>query len=140
MAWSLSNGIRHNYLLVESKTANHILSIGADSAEIVPRYITFMIYLSFSDDPDSNHYASPLPLLATVLADDFTFVSVTYTPIFGGESTKTIEDLDGPFPWEKYVANEYSHKIRAKAGEKDRQDLKPYRVLQPEGASVSILP
>ena len=63
-----------------------------------------MIYLSFSDNPDSCHYAAPLPMVPYVRADTFELVKVEYAPIYGtGE--KTLLDFDGRFPWESFVAN-----------------------------------
>ncbi|OCF40041.1 hypothetical protein I317_06179 [Kwoniella heveanensis CBS 569] len=113
---------------------------GSDSFEDSPRHISFMVYLSFSDDPDSCHYAAPLPVIPTVLADTFELLKIEFTPIYG-EGDKTIMDLieEGQtFPWEAYVPNEYDAAIRAKAGLNNRMDLKPYRVIQPEGAGFKL--
>lgn len=95
-----------------------------------------MVYLNFSDNPDSCHYSAPLPLVPVVDSDDFSLVRIDYTPIFG-TGNKTVLDLDGPFPWEQYVANDYDPAILASQGMQFRDDIKPYRVVQPEGASVS---
>lgn len=96
-----------------------------------------MVYLSFSDNPDTCHYAAPLPIVPTLRADTFKLEKIDYTPIFGtGE--KTLLDYGGRFPWEAYVPDEYEASIREAAGLKQRTDVKPYRVLQPEGASVSV--
>jgi primary-amine oxidase len=110
---------------------------GADSSEDCPRFISFMVYMRFIDDADSCHYSAPLPIVPTVLADSLVLHEIAFTPIFGGESVKTVKDLDGPFPWEQYVQNEYAQSVREKAGEVYRRDIKPYHVTQPEGASVS---
>ncbi|WWC62350.1 uncharacterized protein I303_104946 [Kwoniella dejecticola CBS 10117] len=110
---------------------------GADSVEDTPRFIPFMVYLSFSDNPDTCHYAAPLPIVPVVRADTFKLERLDYTPIFG-TGDKTLLDLEGPFPWEAYVPNEYDATIRADAGLKARDDIKPYRVLQPEGASFTL--
>jgi Cu2+-containing amine oxidase len=110
---------------------------GADSSENCPRFISFMVYMRFIDDADSCHYSAPLPIIPTVLADSLVLHEIAFTPIFGGESIKTLKDLDGPFPWEQYVQNEYAQSVREKAGEVYRRDIKPYHVTQPEGASVS---
>lgn len=109
---------------------------GADSSEDCPRFISFMVYMRFIDDADSCHYSAPLPIVPTVLADSLVLHEIAFTPIFGGESIKTVKDLDGPFPWEQYVQNEYAQSVREKAGEVYRRDIKPYHVTQPEGASV----
>jgi len=110
---------------------------GADTIEDCPRFISFMVYMRFIDDIDSCHYSSPLPLIPTMLAESLVLHEIAFTPIFGGDSLKTVKDLTGPFPWEHYVQNEYSQSIREKSGEAYRKDIKPYHVSQPEGASVS---
>lgn len=109
---------------------------GADKFEKNIRLIPFMVYLSFSDDPDTCHYAAPLPIVPSMSAEDFSLVSMDYCPI-DGTGDKTLLDFEGRFPWEAYVPNEYEPGILKAAGKPFRQDLKPYRVIQPEGASVS---
>jgi hypothetical protein len=93
--------------------------------------------MRFVDDADSCHYSAPLPIIPVMLADTLVLHEIAFTPIFGGESTKTVQDLDGPFPWEHFVQNEYSQRMREAAGAVYRQDIKPYHVTQPQGASVS---
>ncbi len=113
---------------------------GSDTKDDVPRLVTFMVYYRMENDANSNHYAYPLPLYPTLKVDeDFALYDITYTPIFGGESTKTVKDLDGPFPWEMLRPHEYAHSIREGNGEYTREDLKPYRVFQPSGPSVRTL-
>lgn len=109
---------------------------GSDTFTKGSRKIPFMCYLSFSDNPDTCHYAAPLPIVPVVSAEDYTLLSLDYCPIYGtGE--KTLLDYEGRFPWEAYMPNEYDASIRAAAGQATRSDLKPYRVIQPEGTSVS---
>lgn len=76
-------------------------------------------------------------MVPTVRADDFVLEKIEYTPIFGGEDTRTVQDLTEPFPWHIFRRNEYKQAIREQDGLPSRADLKPYRVIQPEGASVS---
>ncbi|WVQ80952.1 hypothetical protein IAT38_003059 [Cryptococcus sp. DSM 104549] len=110
---------------------------GADTIEPQRRYIPFMVYLSFSDDPDSCHYAAPLPIVPAIHADDFTLAKIEYCPIFG-EGEKTLLDFEGRFPWEVYAPNEYVPELLAAQGTKMREDVKPYRVTQPEGTSFKL--
>ncbi|KAK6911066.1 hypothetical protein L486_05318 [Kwoniella mangroviensis CBS 10435] len=110
---------------------------GADTLDATPRSIPFMVYLSFSDNPDTCHYAAPLPIVPVISADTFELQRLDYCPIYG-KGDKTLLDLDGRFPWEAYVPNEYDQNIRATAGLSSREDIKPYRVLQPEGASFTL--
>lgn len=111
---------------------------GADSIEPSARHTPFMVYLNLNpENEDSNHYSSPLPIVPVMNSDDFSLVRIDYCPIFGtGE--KTILDLDGPFPWHLYVTNEYNAELVQQSGTKLRDDVKPYRVTQPEGASFSM--
>jgi primary-amine oxidase len=97
-----------------------------------------MCYLRFSDYQDSNHYAAPLPFNPTVNADTLELVDIAYAPIFGGDDTRTIEDLDEPFPWHQYRRHEYAHSIREADGLASRADLKPLQVIQPEGTSFKL--
>lgn len=97
-----------------------------------------MCYLRFSNWPDSNHYAAPLPFNPTVNADTLELVDIAYAPIFGGDDTRTIKDLEGPFPWEQYCRNEYAHHIREADGHASRTDLKPLQVIQPRGTSFKL--
>lgn len=112
--------------------------LGSDTEDIEPRYITFMCYLRFSEHHDSCHYAAPLPIHPTVLADTFELVDIAYAPIFGGDDTRTIQDLTEPFPWQMYVRNEYAQHIREADGLQTRSDLKSLQVVQPEGASFAL--
>ncbi len=79
-----------------------------------------------------------IPYLYTT---DLTLAKIDWTPIYGGESTKTIQDLpDGPgsFPWEKMMRNEYVHDLQVEDGHKIRADLKPLEVVQRDGASFKV--
>ncbi|BEI82479.1 hypothetical protein CcaverHIS002_0303470 [Cutaneotrichosporon cavernicola] len=79
----------------------------------------------------------PLPIVPVMNSDDFSLVRIDYCPIFGtGE--KTILDLDGPFPWHLYTTNEYDASLVEASGVALRDDVKPYRVIQPEGASFKM--
>lgn len=87
---------------------------------------------------DTNHYAYPLPLLPAIDAHTKKLHSLNFYPIYGGESTETIEDLwarGENFPWHKLLGSEYVHELRKEA---PRADLKPLEVVQREGASFSV--
>jgi primary-amine oxidase len=111
---------------------------GADSVEPNRRCTPFMVYINFTDNLDSCHYSAPLPMVPVMDSNDFSLIRIDYTPIFG-TGDKTVLDLDGPFPWDKYIQNEYDPDLLRAEGTMMRGDLKPYRVIQPEGASVSLL-
>ncbi|EJT47730.1 hypothetical protein A1Q1_03416 [Trichosporon asahii var. asahii CBS 2479] len=110
---------------------------GADDFERKNRYTPFMVYANTNGNPDSCHYSAPLPLVPVMSSDDFSLVRIDWTPIFGtGE--KTFLDLKEPFPWHLYESNEYDPELLVASGTQLRQDLRPYRVIQPEGASFSL--
>jgi primary-amine oxidase len=109
---------------------------GADGYEPNRRCTPFMVYLNLTDNPDSCHYSAPLPLVPVMDSEDFSLIRIDYTPIFG-TGDKTVLDLDEPFPWHMYISNEYDQDLLRAQGTKIRDDVKPYRVIQPEGASVS---
>lgn len=114
---------------------------GADSSALSKRLVPFMVYARLSSNPDSNHYSFPLPLQPVIDTDDNSLFAITWTPIFGGDSTETVAALpSGTFPWEKLEpeAHEYNMKLRVENGYKMRDDLKPLIVAQPDGPSFKV--
>jgi primary-amine oxidase len=93
-----------------------------------------------SDDADSCHYAYPLPFIPVLDTETYELAEIQWTPVFGGESTKTLLDLpEGEtYPWELHQSNEYMPHLLQAEGTKLREDVKPYRVSQPEGASFTV--
>ncbi|KAK6906461.1 hypothetical protein I204_00732 [Kwoniella mangroviensis CBS 8886] len=110
---------------------------GCDTVDEVPRLIPMMTYYRTSSDLDSNHYATPLPLIPVMNPATMKLHSVEYTPIYGGESTETIETLWSKgenFPWEKHQPHEYKHDLQASI----RGGLEPLEVVQKNGPSFKV--
>lgn len=79
-------------------------------------------------EQDSNHYAHPLPISPVVDVMAGRVIRVDYLP------TGSDHKASPPKPFKAQPANEYIPKYH-----KLRQDLKPLRVLQPQGASFQIV-
>ncbi|KAI5481480.1 hypothetical protein MNV49_004237 [Pseudohyphozyma bogoriensis] len=115
-------------------------TFGADIRTPMPRLIPFMLYCRMADNPDSNHYAFPLPLQPVLdSGDNWKLITLGPCPIFG-ESDETLDALNGQFPWEKMKPKEYEYdaELRKEYGYKFREDLKPLQVVQPLGASFTV--
>ncbi|KAH8204600.1 hypothetical protein TruAng_001229 [Truncatella angustata] len=80
-----------------------------------------------SKELDSNHYAFPLSFSPVVDAVTMQVTKMEYLPTGAGVETKSTE------PWRPTKANEYIPELNDQ-----RTDLKPLRVIQPEGASFTI--
>jgi primary-amine oxidase len=78
-------------------------------------------------DPDSNHYAFPLPISPVIETNNFDVIRVDILPT--GKDW-TLKELT---PYEAKPANEYVSEYQNL-----RTDLKPLHVVQPEGVSFSI--
>jgi primary-amine oxidase len=92
----------------------------------------FQIFLYMRDpanpsDPDSCHYAFPLPISPVVDTVTMKVIRVDIMPTGTDATVKPIEK------WQPRPANEYVseyHNLRT--------DLKPLHVVQPEGASFTV--
>ncbi|KAK6365096.1 hypothetical protein LTS17_011574 [Exophiala oligosperma] len=82
------------------------------------------------DELDSNHYAFPLPISPVIECNDYKVIRIDYLPT-GADNT-----IREPRPYEAVPANEYISEAQPHL----RQDVKPLRVVQPEGASFKMTP
>lgn len=80
-----------------------------------------------SSEPDSCHYAFPLPVLPVVDPLTLELVRIDILPTGLDEKVKPLA------PWQPTPANEYIPEAQAL-----RTDLKPLHVVQPEGASFTV--
>ena len=80
-----------------------------------------------ADEPDSNHYALPLPISPVVNAATMEVIRIDYMPT-GKDNT-----VDKDKPWKPQPSNEYIPEAQQL-----RKDLKPLTVSQPEGASFTV--
>lgn len=84
---------------------------------------------SNSSEPDSNHYALPLPISPVVSPDQGKVIRIDFLPT--GADNKVNEN---PGPWKVATANEYIPEAQEL-----RKDLKPLHVVQPEGAGFKVI-
>jgi primary-amine oxidase len=80
-----------------------------------------------SSEVDSNHYAFPLAVSPVVECNNYTVIRIDYLP------TGADNSIHPPRPYEHVPPNEYLSEHQQL-----RTDLKPLRVLQPEGASFTL--
>jgi primary-amine oxidase len=78
-------------------------------------------------EPDSNHYAFPLPVSPVVDPITMELVRIDTLPTGLDEKVKPLA------PWQPVQASEYIPESQSL-----RTDLKPLRVVQPEGASFTV--
>ncbi|KAM7217468.1 putative copper amine oxidase [Rhypophila decipiens] len=78
-------------------------------------------------EPDSCHYSFPLPISPVINPQTMELIRVDLLPTGHDETVKPLE------PWKPVKANEYIPEAQTL-----RTDLKPLRVLQPEGASFVV--
>lgn len=86
-----------------------------------------------SSEPDSNHYAFPLPLSPVMDATTKKIVRVDRIPMGGDLSIPALDEIK---PYKVHPPNEYI----PEAQESIRQDVKPLHVVQPEGVSFRVTP
>lgn len=120
------------WILFQGLVSNTPLSGSDGVADANRQYQCFMFMRDPNNpgEPDSNHYAYPLPISPVMDAVTKKIVRVDKIPM--GLETKR----DKTQPYEIYPPNEYI----PEAQESLRKDLKPLRVVQPEGVSFRITP
>ncbi|KIV76854.1 hypothetical protein PV11_08709 [Exophiala sideris] len=105
---------------------------GSDGINDDDRLYQVFLYMRDPANPselDSNHYAFPLPIAPVIECNDYKVIRIDYLPT-GADNT-----IHEPRPYEAVPPNEYIHEHQQL-----RTDIKPLRVIQPEGASFSITP
>lgn len=103
---------------------------GADGNNDDERLYQVFLYMrdpANASEVDSNHYAFPLPISPVIETNNFNVIRVEYLPT-GADNT-----LKEPRPYQAKPANEYIHEHQDL-----RKDLKPLKVIQPEGASFNL--
>ena len=92
----------------------------------------FMAFLyarapNHANEPDFNHYASPIPICPVVSAETRKVIRIDIMPTGVDNTIKELKT------WKLHPANEY-----VPEHQKLRADLKPLNVTQPEGASFTV--
>lgn len=83
-----------------------------------------------SSEPDSCHYASPLPVSPVVDTVDLKVIRIDILPTGLDGTVKPLAPWTGPVGPNEYIPEAQPGGLRA--------DLKPLRVVQPEGASFAV--
>ena len=116
---------------------SHTLAIsthdsGSDGINDDARLYQVFLYMRDPTNPselDSNHYAFPLPISPVIDPSTFSVIRIDYLPT-GPKNT-----IKEPQPYQSKPPNEYISEHQQL-----RTDLKPLRVIQPEGASFTLTP
>ncbi|KAL2428561.1 Copper amine oxidase 1 [Exophiala dermatitidis] len=106
---------------------------GSDGIDDDERLYQVFLYMRDPANPselDSNHYAFPLPISPVLECNNYTVIRIDYLPT-GADNT-----VHEPRPYEPVPPNEYIPEAQPSL----RKDLKPLRVIQPEGASFTLTP
>ncbi|KAK4447762.1 putative copper amine oxidase [Podospora aff. communis PSN243] len=83
-----------------------------------------------SSEPDSCHYAFPLPISPVIDPATLELVRIDILPTGHDEKVTPVQ------PWQPVPPNEYIPEAQPSL----RTDLKPLHVVQPEGASFTVAP
>lgn len=104
---------------------------GSDGVDDDRRMLQAFLYMrdpANAGEADSNHYALPLSISPVICTDTKEVIRIDHLPT-GKDNTIT-----GPKPWQQQPANEYMPEYQEL-----RTDLKPLNVVQPEGASFTVI-
>jgi len=102
-------------------------SDGVDDDERMWQMFMYMRPSSTKDNPDSNHYAIPLPISPVITTSDMKVIRIDRLPTGKDNTIKETQ------PMKDRPANEYVPEYQ-----KLRTDVKPLHVSQPEGASFTV--
>jgi len=102
-------------------------SDGIKDDDLLIQCFLYMRNVDNSENEDSNHYAHPLPISPVVDVETGKVIRIDYMPT-GADNT-----VKEPGPWPVMPGNEY-----VASAQTLRTDLKPLRIVQPEGASFTV--
>ncbi|PSN70367.1 copper amine oxidase [Corynespora cassiicola Philippines] len=109
---------------------------GVDGEETQERHTQVFMYMRNpeNNDPDSSHYSFPLDFMVIVDLSKMVVKKVLRLPL-GSDSSTTPVGSSVPHRRTKPVEPEYDHRLQKN---KPRTTVKPYNVVQPEGASFTV--
>ena len=87
-----------------------------------------------NNDPDSSHYSFPLDFMVIVDLCKMEVIKIIRLPL-GSDQTATAIGSAVPHRRTNPVEPEYDHRLQKNP---PRTTLKPYQVIQPEGASFTV--
>lgn len=109
---------------------------GVDGLETQERHTQVFLYMRNpkNNDPDSSHYSFPLDFMVIVDLCTMKVKKILRLPLSSDHSS-TEPGTDVPHRHTDPVEPEYHHRLQKQPA---RKTLKPYNVVQPEGASFSV--
>ncbi|OJJ67133.1 hypothetical protein ASPBRDRAFT_34445 [Aspergillus brasiliensis CBS 101740] len=109
---------------------------GVDGEETQTRRIQVFMYMRnpANNDPDSSHYSFPLDFMVIVDPCKMEVTKVIRLPL-GSDPTASAVGSEVPHRRTDPVEPEYNHRLQKNP---PRTTLKPYHVIQPEGASFTV--
>ncbi|KAJ0163852.1 Copper amine oxidase 1 [Colletotrichum tanaceti] len=105
---------------------------GSDGVNDDERLYQVFLYMRDPDnsaEPDSNHYAFPLPILPVVECNEYKIIRIDILPTGADNTIKPLSSYK-PKPANEYIPESQNL----------RQDLKPLHVTQPQGPSFTVTP
>ncbi|KAJ4247480.1 hypothetical protein NW762_013156 [Fusarium torreyae] len=109
---------------------------GVDGEETQERHTQVFMYIRNpeNNDPDSCHYSFPLDFMVIVDLCAMKVKKILRLPL-GPDQTTT--EVNSPIPHRRTnpVEAEYTHRLQKQS---PRTTMKPYQVIQPEGASFTV--
>ncbi|KAM0228999.1 hypothetical protein ACHAPO_010274 [Fusarium lateritium] len=109
---------------------------GVDGEETQERHTQVFMYIRNpeNNDPDSCHYSFPLDFMVIVDLCAMKVKKILRLPLGPDQSTTNV---NSPVPHRRTnpVEAEYTHRLQKQS---PRTTMKPYQVIQPEGASFTV--
>jgi primary-amine oxidase len=115
-----------------ARVVNDPWCYGTDEPAEKRRLFQCYMYIAFSDHPEANHYANPLPLAPVFDADSFELLWITKLPMDEklADQSEEFQAMDH----NNFQLNDYHEEGQASV----RGDLKPLQYVQPDGASFTV--
>ncbi|OJI80802.1 hypothetical protein ASPTUDRAFT_32281 [Aspergillus tubingensis CBS 134.48] len=109
---------------------------GVDGEDTQTRRTQVFMYMRNpeNNDPDSSHYSFPLDFMVIVDLCNMEVIKIIRLPL-GSDQTATAVGSAVPHRRTNPVEPEYDHRLQKNP---PRTTLKPYQVVQPEGASFTV--
>ncbi|GLB12518.1 hypothetical protein AtubIFM57258_010200 [Aspergillus tubingensis] len=109
---------------------------GVDGEDTQTRRTQVFMYMRNpeNNDPDSSHYSFPLDFMVIVDLCKMEVIKIIRLPL-GSDQTATSVGSAVPHRRTNPVEPEYDHRLQKNP---PRTTLKPYQVIQPEGASFTV--
>ncbi|KAI0015095.1 copper amine oxidase [Xylariomycetidae sp. FL0641] len=113
---------------------------GLEADEDIPRTMQGLVFArdTTKNNPDSNHYAYPLPIIPVMDVATKELVRVDRLATGGKGDGLYPDPSDGGLPRKLFERGKPAEYVPELLDQPLRQDLKPINVTQPEGASFTV--